>query len=155
MSAGVAAAFADGREFAAVDDVLGFGGVVDVWHYDALGSAVEGPVNESLMVVVYAADGCEAPKVAGAGEVSEFGCVDPSVFAFKPDAVHAVGGGDRAEGVDVVGVGHSADDGCDFAGGDFVFDAIGADVHLGWRLSCELGSWFESGTSSWDFRLDF
>ena len=44
------------------------------------------------MVIVDAADGCEAPEVAGAGEVSEFGGVDPSVFAFEPDAVHAVGG---------------------------------------------------------------
>ena len=58
MSAGVAAALSDWWELSAVDDVLGFGGVVDVGDDDALCAAVEGSVDEALVVVVDSADGC-------------------------------------------------------------------------------------------------
>ena len=115
LSTGVAAALADGWELATVDDVLSLCGVVDVGHDDALGTAVQSSIDQALVVVIDPANGCEPPEVAGAGEVSEFGCVNPSVLTFQPDAVEAMIDGDGAERVDVVGMRHSTDDGCDLA----------------------------------------
>ena len=104
LSAGVCAAFSDGWEFAAIDDVAGFGGVVDMRDDDALCAAVEGAVYQSLGVGVDADYWRYPPEVACAGEVAQVGRIDSGVLSFEPYSGDVVSGGDWSESVDVVRV---------------------------------------------------
>ena len=122
LATGVQTPLAERRELAAGNEVLGIGARVHMGHDDGLRAAIQGAVDQALLVPVDAHDGGHAPDVAGPGQVAEIGRIHPAVFAFEPDAVEV----DRPEGVDIVRVRDTTDDEGGFAGFEFAADAIRA-----------------------------
>ena len=125
MAAGKEPALAERREFAAGDHILRFGGGIDVRDTHALRAAVEGAVDQALVVCIDADDGGQAPDVAGAGEVAQVGRVDRTVLTFEPHAVETAG----TEGINIVGIGHTDGNIGDVTGRQFAFYAIGSEFY--------------------------